>query len=625
MSEGNFLSTDGPLTRRAALQILLEECYRDGKVDPNKDGTLPQLARVIGVETQTARRIARSARRRAAAGELGPRAGFDPHRVYERAEVLAQVDGVLQEREIAILERLRKVLRLPPLHPEPTPDPDATPRHGLPQQAVARAPLLGPQPHPAPRPAAAPGDLRRVKAAPRPPAATLSPGRRRVSPAFSPLERVPALAEAGQFDEIRNTVETVVAASTQGPALERAVRHALADALKRVEARPELDDPRRLVAVAHALADSGGNQRFFWVIWARAACRLARELARRTELDAHAALLAELAAHTDREPRAVVGPRARALRDAVVKRFEARQAEEGWAALASLRALAAAAPSHEGVARELAIAVARALLSPDAPDVLASDFVACAKNVHQQALAQPRDLALVRRALAAGPVIAPLVHAHGDTDALSSYLTDLIAISEYWPGHEVVYAGIAKACEKVVVLSTLKDPADQRTPALGIAVLKTLRRAAPSSAGVADALVMVAAQTGLAVDFAPTHSTAAAPLHRLHEDVRAIWQAGEELAALPDDADVRAHLDRLIPDSEARLAHARDGEPSDDDFVIDLLHEIERQMGRCTGSYWTAREDWLRGVLTEIGENGTERPARLASSICERLCWPEPF
>ena len=677
----DFLNAQGPLTRRAALQILLEECYRDGKIDPTRDGTLAGLARSIGVEARLSRRIARSARRRASVGDLGPRAPFDPQRVYDRAEVLAYVDGELLDREIAILERLRKVMRLPPLHPEldPNPDPEITPRYILPatpdgaKDAAAPPPprlkpsTKKPAPKP-PRPAApeqveqvapppaAPGRVEQV-ARPPSPAAPVAPAPAAIAPPapppapappapapppgpaipewtvplvgpLAPLARVPALAEAGQLEDLARTLIHVVSTAS-GDLLERAYRHALAAALTRVESRPELDDASRLVGVARQLAaDATQGAQELWDAYARAACRLARELGRRGEWDRHAALAAQLEATPTDESGAVVSHQARLLRDALQRRFEARQSERAWALVRALEVLHASQPASEGAARELGLALARALASPDALDRLApEDQLPAARLLTDLAKRMPWDLALARKAVAAGPVVAPILMEHGGPGAVGEYLTDLMTLAEYWPGHEPIYGGIARACEKALVLCHLNRPDDQRTPELGLAVLKTLRRAAPASVGIADAMVMVAAQTGIAIDVVPGGG-GAAPLHRLHEDVRALWQAGEELAALPDDAEIRARIDQKLVAANARVTRACTGEPlsaRDAKFVLDLIHEVERQTERCLGTYWPSRHDWFQQVVTGLGENGEARLARMAASVCERMCWPEPL
>lgn len=650
--DGNHLQT-GPLTRRIALQILLEDCYRDGDLDPAKDGTLVGLARALGVETRLARRIARGARRRFAAGELGAAQKFDKQRVYDRAAAMALIDGKLQPREIAILERLRKVIRLPPLHPELSSDAEETPPKPTPSP-VRRLTPNRPRPvTPAPLPGGAGGgptapSAARPGAAPPsgsggavPPEAGATPasgapsGSSPLSGAdpgpqgpFAPLERVAALAEAGRHGEIADLLAAVITSTTAGRALESACRQTLAGALARIENRPDLASALRFLVTIRGLAERV-QASWLWALYARAATRVARELSRRGEWNAHAGVARALYDVTGEHAELVAPHRARLLRDALMRRFENRQQEEGWALFYALRALHSAAPQREGVARELGIALGRAFLCADIGEQLGeTELLAAARSLLSLARAYPRDLALVRRAVAAAPEVVSVLM-RGPADALERYVADLSAIASHWPGHEAVYAGIARACEKLVVGCQVARPKDQNTPAQAMELLRELRRRAPGSKGVADALVMVAAQTGQSLDSATSPGVGAMPLDWLSEEVRPLWQLGEELAALPDDAAVRARITLRVPDDERRLVRAAQGDPltkpEDATYVVDLLHEIERQMERCSGNYWPGRTDWFRGVVTRIGECADPRLARLAAAICERQCWPEPF
>lgn len=105
-----ILDEPGPLTPEGLFTLVLDECFRDGLVDPVENLLLNQLAQRLDLPEARLRELAEGSALRLARDELGPPDALERHRLLLRVEVAMEADGVLGDQELELLEELRELL-----------------------------------------------------------------------------------------------------------------------------------------------------------------------------------------------------------------------------------------------------------------------------------------------------------------------------------------------------------------------------------------------------------------------------------------------------------------------------------------------------------------------------------
>jgi len=100
------------LTREGLFQMLAEEAFRDGVLEDWERKVLQKVARFLRLDGALAKQIARDAKKRFLAGELGEAARLDPRRLYTRVVAMILSDGEVDELERKMLDGLRRLFSI---------------------------------------------------------------------------------------------------------------------------------------------------------------------------------------------------------------------------------------------------------------------------------------------------------------------------------------------------------------------------------------------------------------------------------------------------------------------------------------------------------------------------------
>lgn len=102
------------LSPKGLFQLVAEEAFKDGKIEPVEQEVLTRLARFLGIPEDSTRRIARQALSKFRKGELGTPRSLRPRLLYERTLYFVWSDGEEDRREEKMLEGLRRLFRIGP-------------------------------------------------------------------------------------------------------------------------------------------------------------------------------------------------------------------------------------------------------------------------------------------------------------------------------------------------------------------------------------------------------------------------------------------------------------------------------------------------------------------------------
>ncbi len=97
---------------KGLFQLVAEEVYKDGKVEPFEQRILADLARYLKIPSDSSRRIAVRALERFKAKELGTPRRLAPLLLYERVVFFAWSDGAEDPLEAKMLGALRRMFRI---------------------------------------------------------------------------------------------------------------------------------------------------------------------------------------------------------------------------------------------------------------------------------------------------------------------------------------------------------------------------------------------------------------------------------------------------------------------------------------------------------------------------------
>lgn len=107
----------GALGPRELFVLVAEECFRDGRIDPGENQVLNRLTSRLGLEKADVVEMAKAARERFQAGELGDARPLDPAPLVARVEEAIRADGVVEEAELELLRDVRALLGVPDAPP----------------------------------------------------------------------------------------------------------------------------------------------------------------------------------------------------------------------------------------------------------------------------------------------------------------------------------------------------------------------------------------------------------------------------------------------------------------------------------------------------------------------------
>jgi Flp pilus assembly protein TadD len=110
----DFYTPGQDLSRRAILQILLEEVYRGGTASEEERKTVRYLRKALKLEDDAYKAVKARVKELFKAGQLAGPGEMDPVRVYRRAIELAYADGKVSGKERVYLKVLGKVLWITP-------------------------------------------------------------------------------------------------------------------------------------------------------------------------------------------------------------------------------------------------------------------------------------------------------------------------------------------------------------------------------------------------------------------------------------------------------------------------------------------------------------------------------
>jgi hypothetical protein len=102
------------LSPKGLFQLVAEEAFKDGKIEPVEQEILSRLARFLGIPSDSARRIAGQAKKKFQQGKLGTPRPLKPAVLYERVLYFAWSDGREDSREEKMLAGLRRLFRISP-------------------------------------------------------------------------------------------------------------------------------------------------------------------------------------------------------------------------------------------------------------------------------------------------------------------------------------------------------------------------------------------------------------------------------------------------------------------------------------------------------------------------------
>src|SRR5688572_23153496 len=101
-----------PLGRRGLFQLVSDEAFRDGKLEPWENDILGALARFLKLDGELARTIARMSKEKYKAGAFDESRPLDPIRLFREILRHAYSDDEVDERERAMLAGMQKLLKL---------------------------------------------------------------------------------------------------------------------------------------------------------------------------------------------------------------------------------------------------------------------------------------------------------------------------------------------------------------------------------------------------------------------------------------------------------------------------------------------------------------------------------
>ena len=96
-----------PLTPAGLLQLLTDEVYKDGVVEPWEKQVLQRIAAFLNISAEKARAIEEQSRTKYAEGELGSRRPLDTLALYKKVLYFVVSDLEIDYLEAKMLEGLR--------------------------------------------------------------------------------------------------------------------------------------------------------------------------------------------------------------------------------------------------------------------------------------------------------------------------------------------------------------------------------------------------------------------------------------------------------------------------------------------------------------------------------------